>query len=535
MGDTGTGSLHRSMNDSEALSLIRQAVLEIAPRRAKESDEVDLDSEIADLRLDSISLMELVCCLEEKANRSFRDEELAKVTHVKDLAALVRGEQVDGMPGVRGRLDRSKATHSVAAIASGTTAREEGFDAKWSDPLLWPELKEFEDRLSAIEKIGINPYFMVHEGVAGDTTVANGQELINFSSYNYLGFSGDARVNADVERALQRYGTSVSASRIASGQRPLHVELEQALARAHGVEDALVFTAGHATNVSTIGHLLDPQDLVLHAELIHDSVLQGSKLAGAARHSFRSDDPEDLEAKLRKLRHHYAKTLIVIEGVYSMDGHVSDLPVFLQLKEKYGCVLMVDEAHSFGVLGATGRGLGEHFGIDGTRVDLWMGTLSKSLASCGGWIGGSSRLVNYLRYTTPGFVYSAGISPPNGQAALSALRYMREEPHRVEHLQANARFFHDILVERGIDTGLAEGVSAIVPCMIGDPEHAMRVSQQLLESGINVQPLVYPAVAPDAARLRFFVSTLHTEDQLMQTAEILCETLASVSQARSFS
>ncbi len=400
---------------------------------------------------------------------------------------------------------------------------------EWVDPSTWPEVRDLEVRLEGATALGIdNPYFAVHEGTARNITVVGERELVNYSSYNYIGLSGDPRVLAEVHTAVERYGTSVSASRVASGERPFHGELERELAAAQGAEDALVFTAGHATNVTTIGHLMGPGDLILHDELIHDSALQGIKLSGAGRRGFRHDDAGHLEQLLRQLRPHHEKVLIVVEGVYSMDGDICDLPAFIELKKRYGCLLMVDEAHSFGIVGATGCGVGEHYGIDPSDIDIWMGTLSKSLASCGGWICGSKALIRYLRYTAPGFVYSAGITAANGVAGLASLRLMREEPERVTKLQANCQLFHDALIERGVDTGPAKGASAVIPAITGNSLHALLLSHRLQEQGINVQPIVYPAVADDAARLRFFLSSTHTDEQLVWTAKCVAETLEAV-------
>jgi hypothetical protein len=254
--------------------------------------------------------------------------------------------------------------------------------AEWVDPGRWAVVRDLDMRLQLAEASGVrNPYFSVHEGTARNTTVVAGRELVNFSSYNYLGLSGDPRVLDNVKVAIDRYGTSVSASRVASGERPFHQELEAELAECQGAEDSLVFTAGHATNVTAIGHLMGPKDLILHDELIHDSALQGIKLAGSARRSFRHDDPEHLEQQLRALRSSFEKVLIVVEGVYSMDGDICALPTYLELKKKYGALLMVDEAHSFGIIGQRGCGAGEHFGIDGREVDLWMGTPRPALCT----------------------------------------------------------------------------------------------------------------------------------------------------------
>ena len=419
----------------------------------------------------------------------------------------------------------------AAAEMRQVTETEEPFeiDPAWVNPSEWSEVKDLKMRIEAVGLMGLrNPYFAVHDGTARDVTSIEGREHINFSSYNYIGLSGDHRVIEDVHTAVEQYGTSVSASRVASGERPFHGELETLLAECQGCEASLVFTAGHATNVTTVGHLFGPDDLIIHDELAHDSLLQGIKLSGAARRGFRHDEPEHLEQQLAELRRHYKRVLIVIEGVYSMDGDISALPQYIALKKKYGALLMVDEAHSFGVIGATGKGASEHYGIEGSQVDLWMGTLSKSLASCGGWISGSKDLITYLRYTAPGFVYSAGITPANAQAALSALKLMLQEPERVEKLQDNARFFHSCLTERGLDTGPAKGGSGVIPVVTGNSMHALVLSQRLGDAGINVQPIMFPAVADDAARLRFFLSSTHSHDQLAWTAEQVDLTLAKV-------
>ena len=218
----------------------------------------------------------------------------------------------------------------------------------------------------------------------------------------------------------------------------------------------------------------------------------------------------------------------MIEGVYSMDGDIAKLPAYLELKRRYGCLLMIDEAHSFGTIGATGRGIGEHFGTDGGAVDLWMGTLSKSLASMGGFIAGSEALMTSLRYTTPGFVFAAGMTPTLGQAALSALRLMGEEPWRVQRLQENCRTFCDAMRDRGVDVGIAAGLAPVVPAITGDSTQALLLSERLLDQGINAKPIIFPAVADDAARLRFFVTALHTPEQLIDTAERVAATLADI-------
>lgn len=367
-----------------------------------------------------------------------------------------------------------------------------------------------------------NPYFHAHDGIAGNLTRIDGREFVNFSSYNYLGLCGDARVGAAAKAAIERYGTSVSASRLVSGERPVHGELERALAQAYGVEDCLVFVSGHATNVSAIGYLFGPKDLVLHDALIHNSALQGIELSGAQRRAFPHNDWAALDAMLARERRGFERVLIVLEGIYSMDGDYPELPRFVELKRRHRAFLMVDEAHSFGVMGARGLGVREHFGLDGADVDIWMGTLSKTLAGCGGFIAGERALVDNLRFFAPGFLYSVGMAPPLAAAAAAALQCMLEEPERVQHLQQRGREFLHRARQAGINTGTSTG-HAIVPAITGSSIKAARLAQALYRRGINVQPIVFPAVQENSARLRFFLSCLHTEEQIRDTVAILAE------------
>ena len=395
----------------------------------------------------------------------------------------------------------------------------------------WPEVQELEQRLGLAAAFGLkNPYFNVHERVTNDTSVIGGRTMINWSSYNYLGLSGDPNVTRAAQDAVERYGTSVSASRVASGEKPLHLELERELASFLGTEDAVVTVSGHGVFVTVIATLMKDGDLILHDSLAHDCILAGAKLSGAKRRPFPHNDWQALEKQLQQLRPHYRRVLIAIEGVYSMDGDIPDLPRFVELKKKYGALLLVDEAHSIGVLGPNGRGIGEHFDVHRADVDLWMGTLSKSFASCGGYVGASKTLVQYLKYSAGGFVYSVGISPANAAAALESLHQMRQHPEKVARLHERAKLFVRLAKEKGIDTGMSDG-SAVVPAILGNSFHALQVSDGLKQRGINVQPILYPAVEETAARLRFFCTATHTEQQIRETVDILAEEIERVRSA----
>lgn len=374
---------------------------------------------------------------------------------------------------------------------------------------------------AAAERLRVrNPFFIAHDGVAGAVTRIEGREYFNFSSYNYLGLVGHPAINKAAKDAVDRYGTSASASRVVSGERPIHRELEEALADNYGVEDCAVFVSGHATNVTTIGYLFGPKDLVIHDAFIHNSTLEGAKLSGSARRSFPHNDFDALDTILAEIRSQFERVLIVVEGHYSMDGDIPDLPRLIDIKRRHGCFLMVDEAHSLGILGATGRGIHEHFDVAGKDVDIWMGTLSKTLAGCGGYIAGERALVENLKYAAPGFVYSVGIAPPLAAASLAALRIMLNEPERVTRLQENGRLFLKLVREIGLDAGNSQGI-AIVPAITGNSLKAVKLSNRLFDSAINVQPIIYPAVEERGARLRFFLSAQHKENELKRTVEIL--------------
>ncbi|NES85039.1 MAG: aminotransferase class I/II-fold pyridoxal phosphate-dependent enzyme, partial [Moorea sp. SIO2B7] len=383
----------------------------------------------------------------------------------------------------------------------------------------YPEYRQLQKGLGKIEALGIvNPYFKVHEKIGSD--LLQMRSPIDYSSYDYLGFAADPAIKKAAKAAIDLYGTSVSASRLASGERSLHRELEKELARFIGVEDCIVYVSGHATNVTTIGHLFGPQDLIIYDAFSHNSILQGCTLSGATALSFPHNDWQALEQLLQAKRNQYRRVLIAIEGVYSMEGDIPDLPRFIELKERYKTLLLVDEAHSLGVLGCQGRGIGEYFGIEPTEVDLWMGTLSKTLASCGGYIAGSKALVKYLKYTAPGFVYSVGLSPPNAAAALASLQILQTQSDRVEILRQRSQYFLKQASDRGWNTGASEN-SAIIPLIIGDSLQCIQLSESLLNKGIHVHPMIYPSVPNNVARLRFFIRCTHTEEQINQTISVI--------------
>lgn len=415
---------------------------------------------------------------------------------------------------------KTRKTHNDAVLEARILTRS------CVDPALatfesHPACISFRMLAAAAERFGIgNPFFKVHEGAGGSVTRIGGKEYLNFSHYNYLGLNGHPEVNKAAREAVERYGTSVGASRLVAGERPVQRELEKELAALYGVDDCVIFVSGHATNVSAISTLFGPKDLVLHDSLIHNSVLEGVRLSGATRRSFPHNDLDALDTLLASLRAQYERVLVVVEGLYSMDGDLPDLPGLVDIKRRHGAFLMVDEAHSLGVLGAAGRGIAEHSGVPGKDVDIWMGTLSKTLAGCGGYIAGSQALVDILKFAAPGFVYSVGLAPPLAAASLTALRIMLREPERVQSLRKRAGLFLELARKAGLDTGNSLGFS-IIPVIMGSSRKAIMLSNQLFEQGINVQPIIHPAVEERAARLRFFLSAMHSDDDIRRVCHAL--------------
>ena len=419
------------------------------------------------------------------------------------------------------RLRRTNASASAPATRGIGPAADIPVPEQFTRFDLHPGYQQLRIMTDGAAKLGIgSPFFKLHEGSAGARTRIGGREYLNFSSYNYLGLSGHPAVSAAAKAAIDRYGTSVSASRPVSGERPIHRELESALASTYGAQDAIVYVSGHATNVTTIGHLFGPKDLILHDEWIHNSALQGCLLSGARRLPFPHNDWAALDAMLAQQRRQFERVMIVVEGIYGMDGDFPDLPQFVDVKRRHKTFLMVDEAHSFGVMGARGHGIREHFGLASSDVDIWMGTLSKTLAGCGGYIAGDSALVEHLKFLAPGFLYSVGMSPPLAAAALEALHILHREPERVHTLRKRGALFLELARAAGIDTGYSAGIS-VIPAIVGGSLRAARLSAQLFERGMNVQPILYPAVPEKLARLRFFMTCEHSEADIRHAVATL--------------
>jgi 8-amino-7-oxononanoate synthase len=388
------------------------------------------------------------------------------------------------------------------------------------------------EQLEAAREHDLLPYFRLIESEAGPIMEVEGREVVMLGSNNYLGLTGDERVKEGARRALEAYGTALTGSRFMNGTTPLHVELERELAEWMGSGDALAFTTGYQANVGCLQAILEPGDTVICDSANHASILDGCRLSGAKLRPFRHNRMEKLEKMLERAGEDGGGVLVVVDGVFSMEGDLCDLPRIVELCEAHGARLMVDEAHGAGVLGARGAGAAELFGLE-DRVDLRMGTFSKSLASCGGFIAGPAEVIEYLRLTSRSFIFSASAVPAAVGAALAALRVIRSEgPQLFERLLGNAEYLRSGLRELGLSVvepgTLPDGrvaTTPVVPVLVGDDWQAVLLWKALFDAGVYTNVAIHPAVPPGGALLRTSLMATHEREHLDRALGIVAETV----------
>jgi 8-amino-7-oxononanoate synthase/acyl carrier protein len=471
--------------------------LEIAPSQV--ADDAHF---INDLGGDSLQVLSVSLKVEELFHILIPTEEYGECTTVNDLTAVIN-KHLTG--------EEQKPEEPRGAVTPVTRFEDS------------EEFQAFYERQQALLGSGMeNPYFVRHDSTLTDVSMMEGQEVLNFGSYNYVAMSGRPEVQAAAKDAIDKYGTSASGSRLLAGEKTLYQELERELADWKNAEAALILVSGHATNVTLVGNFCGKDDLILYDALAHNSIDQGTKLSQATSKPFPHNDHVALESILKAQRHNYKKCLIIIEGAYSMDGDIANVPAFVELKKKYGCFLLVDEAHSACVIGKTGGGVDEYFNLKPDDIDIKMGTLSKGLGTCGGYLAGPRSIIEYLRYNLPGFVFSVGISPPLAAGTLEAIRLLRQDPSIIQSLETAINTFVKEAHKRKLNTCLA-GHTAIIPILVGSDENAFLLSNMLRHKGVFVPPAVFPAVPKGKARLRFCVVSEHKEEQIIRALDALLE------------
>jgi 8-amino-7-oxononanoate synthase len=359
-------------------------------------------------------------------------------------------------------------------------------------------------------KAGIYPYF--HALTSGQDTevIIGGKRVIMLGSNNYLGLTSDPRLKEAAIKAVEKYGSGCSGSRFLNGTLDLHIELEERLAAFVKKEAALVFSTGFQTNLGIISAIAGRNDYIIGDRQNHASLVDACRLSFAKFLKFKHNDMEDLERVLKTIPEDKGK-LIAVDGVFSMEGDIANLPEIVRLAKQYGARVMVDDAHGLGVMGEHGRGTAEHFGLE-DEVDIVMGTFSKSLASLGGYVAAKEDVIGYIKHHSRPFIFSASIPPANAAAAMEALSILQKEPERIKRLWENSRFMKDSLEAMGLPVG--ETKTPIVPIVVGDDYRSFALTIKLLEEGVYVNPAVAPAVEPGCALLRTSYTPTHTREQL---------------------
>ena len=358
---------------------------------------------------------------------------------------------------------------------------------------------------------GVYPYQLPLEGRSGPWVEAEGSRMLMLSSYDYLGLIGDERIDNAAVSAIRKYGTGTGGVRLLTGTIDLHHQVERELAAFKGTAAAITFSSGYLANLAVLSALLSPQDRVLLDSLSHRSLVDACRLSGVTIRRFQHNDPVSLRHELES-DPHTGRTLIIADGVFSMDGDICHLPDLIALKKEFECYLMVDEAHATGVLGAHGRGTDEHFGIAATEVDIWTGSLAKAIPSNGGFVATSQEVSVYLQHAAAPFIFSAALCPSAVAAVSETLSVLKSEPERVARLKRNADFLRNGLRELGFNVGMSE--TPIIPVIFGDETPAALFAGRLREHDIVVTPVLFPAVPQGAARLRICVTAAHTTEDL---------------------
>jgi len=383
-----------------------------------------------------------------------------------------------------------------------------------------PSLDFIPSEIQELKEAGLYVHIRTLESPQGAWIVVDGKRVLNMCSNNYLGFANHPVLKEAAKRAIDAYGVGPGAVRTIAGTMELHLELEEKLAAFKGAEAVISFQSGFNANLATIPALVGRGDAIFSDELNHASIIDGCRLSRAEIIRYAHNNPKDLEEKLREAEGKYRRKLIVTDGVFSMDGDIAPLPEIADLAEKYGAMLMVDDAHGEGVLGHGGRGIVDHFGLHG-RVDVEVGTLSKAFGVVGGYVAGSRELVEYLRQKARPFLFSSAMTPPDVAACIAAVDILSASTELVDRLWDNTRYFKGEMRKLGFDLG--KSVTPITPVMLGDAKLAQTFSRRLFEEGIFAQAIGYPTVPHGKARIRVMLSATHTKEDLDFALEVFAK------------
>lgn len=388
---------------------------------------------------------------------------------------------------------------------------------------LHKKIEQFQDA-ALIKKAGVYPYFRVIECGQDTEVVLNGKRVLMFGSNSYLGLTNHPKIEEAAKKAIDKYGSGCAGSRFLNGTLDIHIELENKLADYVNKDAALLFSTGFQVNLGVLSCVTGRNDYLILDEYDHASIIDGARLSFSKTIKYAHNDMRDLEQKLSMLPDHAVK-LIAVDGIFSMEGDIVKLPEIVELADKYGANIMVDDAHSLGVIGESGAGTASHFGLT-DKVDLIMGTFSKSLASLGGFIAGDEVVIDYLKHKARSLIFSASMTPASAASVLAALDIIQSEPERIDQLWANTRYAKELLTDEGFEIGPTE--SPIIPVYIRDNHKTFLITKMLQEEGIFVNPVVSPAVPSDASLIRFSLMATHTFAQIEEAIEKLSKAAAQL-------
>ncbi|MFL7871247.1 MAG: aminotransferase class I/II-fold pyridoxal phosphate-dependent enzyme [Anaerolineales bacterium] len=391
-------------------------------------------------------------------------------------------------------------------------------DLKKTNDAVMRRVRAMNDRIIGLKENDLYFYNKpVTELRGGARVLVNGREMGMYASYGYLGLLGHPRIGAAAKAAIDKYGTGTHGVRMLAGTLKIHTELEETIANFKHAEAAITYSSGYATNLTVVSTLMGRGDYVISDKLNHASIVDGCLMSGAEFRRFRHNDMDDLEKRLQQVPSDRAR-LVIADAVFSMDGDIIDLPKMVELCKKYDAWLMIDEAHSVGVLGKTGRGIEEHFGM-GDVIDIKMGTLSKTIPSVGGYVAAKNEIITYLRHASRAYIFSAALPPAQAAAANEAFKVILDEPWRIEKLNKNTHQYINGLKDMGFDTLLTE--TAIVPVLCGSDDRAFALTREAQHHDVFVLPVVSPAVPQGQARLRATITAAHETDEIDYAMEVI--------------
>ncbi len=380
------------------------------------------------------------------------------------------------------------------------------------------EMNYLKEKIDELKATGLYKKFKMVEGPNEAECIIDGHKVINLSSNNYLGFANHPRLKAAAIKAIEQYGVGAGAVRPINGNLKLHDDLEKLLAEFKKEEAAIVYQSGFNCNAGTIQAVVEAGDLIISDELNHASIIDGCRLSKAKKTVFKHSDMADLERVLKENRAQYNQVLIITDGVFSMDGDIAKLPEIVALAEKYNCLTYVDDAHASGVLGQSGRGTVDHFGLHG-KVDFIIGTLSKAIGVIGGYVAGKQVTIDWLKNRGRPLLFSTGNTPADTAAVMEAIHMLMESEEYTEKLWDNARYFKEKVNQLGLNTGHSE--TPITPIIIGDEAKTGEFSEKLFENGVFTSPIVFPTVPKGTGRVRCMVTAAHTKTQLDQAVQVI--------------